>query len=151
MPRPIHLLLVFVLAVAGVACAPVARGAESIWSGLLLATNEAHPAEPASQVAKFYPKLKNIFGYNQYELMGEHVELMDTPSEHWLIPGKEFSLLVNSTKAARPGVHYRLKLELYQEKKMLAGMEASLCGQNLLFIRGPFFGKGQFLIVLLVK
>jgi len=123
----------------------------SIWSGLVLATNEAHPAEIPSELKQYSSQLKNIFGYNQYELMGQHVELMDSPTEHWLVPSKDFSLHVESKKATNPGFHYRLKLDLYQEKKLLAGLEARLCGQNLLFIRGPFYGKGQLIIVLVVK
>ena len=124
----------------------------SIWSGLVLATNEAHPAEIAPELKSYASQLKNIFGYNQYELMGQHVELMDSPTEHWLVPSKDFfSLRVESKKATKAGFHYRLKLDLFQEKKLLAGLEARLCGQNLLFIRGPFYGKGQLVIVLVVK
>jgi hypothetical protein len=95
--------------------------------------------------------LKNIFGYDQFELLGQHTESIDSPTEHWLIPGQDFSLRVNCKKAAKPGFNYRLKLELFQEKKLLADMEARLGGQNMVFIRGPFYGQGQLLIVLIVK
>ncbi|MGB8353216.1 MAG: hypothetical protein WCD79_04960 [Chthoniobacteraceae bacterium] len=144
----------FVLAVAlvaGMCLAPASRADETVWSGLVLATTVEHPAEAPLELKKYAGQLKDIFGYNQYQLMGQHVEVMDSPSEHWLIPSKDFSLCVTARKASKPGFNYRLKLDLFQEKKLLAGMEGRLSGQNLLFIRGPAYGDGQLIIVLVVK
>jgi len=135
----------------GVCGARASQPDPSIWSGLVLATTEEHPKETPAELKKYASQLKDIFGYNQYELMGQHVEVMDDPTEHWLIPSKDFSLLVSSVKATKPGFNFRLKLDLYQEKKLLAGMEARLCGRNVLFIRGPLYGDGQLIIVLVVK
>src|SRR2546422_791539 len=80
-----------------------ARGGdeESIWSALVFATNQEHPKEPASDLLAFKTKLENVFGYNQFELLSKHRELIDDPNEHWLIPGKDFSLRVDSKKASK--------------------------------------------------
>jgi hypothetical protein len=142
---------VFLVLMLGACFSPKLSAGESIWSGLVLATNEEHPAETAPELKKYTAQLKDIFGYNHYELIGHHVELMDNDNEHWLVPGKDFALLVESKKATKPGYHYRLKLDLYQEKKLLATMDSRLCGQNLLFIRGPYYGKGELVIILVVK
>jgi hypothetical protein len=142
--------LLLLLALLGVGGTSVSRAEESIWSALVLATNEEHPAAISTDIEKYGKQLKSIFGYNQYELLGQHVEMMNNPSEHWLIPSKDFFLQVESKKSEKPGF-YRLKLDLYEEQKLLAGMEARLSGQNLLFIRGPFYGKGQLIIILMMK
>lgn len=121
----------------------------SIWSALVCATNEEHPKEAPPELRKFESKLKNVFGYNQFELVGQHTERMDDPAERWLIPSKDFSLHVTSQTAAGNG--YVLKLEMFQEARPLAKFEARLGPQSPLFIRGPLYGRGQLIIVLLVK
>jgi len=78
------------------------------------------------------------------------MELMDSPDEHWLIPRKDFFLSVDSKKSEKPGF-YRIKMDLYEEQKLLAQMDARISGQNLLFIRGPYYGKGLIIIVLMMK
>jgi len=144
-------VIVFLAVTLGVFSVCSARAEDSLWSGLILATTEDHPAPIPPELKKYVTQLNNIFGYNQYELMGKHVELMDNEHEHWLLPGRDFAVLVDSKKATKPGIHYRLKIDLYQEKNLLATMEGHLCGQNLLFIRGPYYGKGELIIMLLVK
>lgn len=145
-----RLLVVVMLGAAMTRTASAAD--DSIWSGLVLATNEpAAEVKTSPELKKFSDQLKNIFGYNQYELLGQHTEVMNDQDEHWLIPGKDLYLSVNSHKAAKPGYNYRLKLQFFQEQQLLARMDARLSGQNLLFIRGPLCGKGQLVIVLVVR
>ena len=143
-------VLVLISTAMGGIFVPSSRATDSIWSALVLATNDEHPRPPEPALEKYYQKLKRIFGYNQFELLGEHLEMMDSPYEHWLIPRKDFSLHVDSEKAVKPGF-FRIKLDLYQEEKLLAEIEARIAGQNLLFIRGPEYGKGQIVIILLTK
>ena len=145
-----YFALAFALMV-GMCLTPALRADESIWSGLVLAKTVDKPGEIPPELKKYAGQLKDIFGYNQYELMGQHIELMDNPYEHWLIPSKDFSLRVSARKALKPGFNYHLKLDLFQENKLLAGMEGRLCGQNLLFIRGPAYDDGQLILVLVVK
>jgi hypothetical protein len=144
-------LALFCLSIAlGGIFIPATQAEDSIWSGLVLGTNEEHPKEASSGLEKYYTKLKSIFGYNQYELMGQHTEMMNSPYEHWLIPRKDFSLCVDSKKSEKPGF-FKIKLDFYAEEKLLAEIEARISGQNLLFIRGPEYGKGQIIIILLMK
>ena len=142
-----HAALFFLLA-----CAPfahAAHAANTVWSGFVFATNAEHPKAPSPELAKFAAQLRGVFGYNQYELIGQHEEVMDNAFERWMIPSKDFSLLVKSKKIDKG--NYRLRLQFFQEKKMLAEMDAKLAGHNLLFIRGPLYAKGQLIIVLSVK
>src|SRR5436309_3472564 len=86
-----------------------------MWSAIVLATNEEKPKSPAAEIVPFKSKLQGIFGYNQFELIGQHTEVMDDPYEHWLIPSKRFSLHASSRKAAQSG--YFVHLQLYHERK----------------------------------
>jgi hypothetical protein len=146
------LLLAVIVAGIGFLFAPEARSQESIWSGLVLGTNQEHPKPAPPALERYWAKLKNIFGYNQYELLGEHLEVLTGAGEHWLIPRKDFFLRVDSHRGERPG-YYSMKMDFYQEKNLLGQMEASVSGssQNVVFIRGPEYDSGRIIIILLVK
>jgi hypothetical protein len=115
-----------------------------IWSGLVLATNPAHPSQVPEGLRKYAEKLKNIFGYNQFELVGESSEKMDDPGERWLIPSKDFCLSVK--QRSQPGGNY--EIALFQNRRRLAAFETHLNPRSPLFIRGPLYAGGQLVIVL---
>lgn len=119
-----------------------------VWSGLIYATNEKSPAPAPKELAPFGSKLQNVFGYNQFQLLSQHREIMDSQSEHWLIPGNEFNLRVDTQKAHGK---YLLNLQLYLEKRLLVQTEAKLARQSPLFLRGPLYADGQLIIVLVVE
>jgi len=118
----------------------------AIWSGLVLATNDAHPAEAPAKLRKYADKLRNIFGYNQFELVGEASDKMDDPYERWLIPSKDFYLRVRNHM--EPGQRRRMKIALFQNRHQLAEFETHLTPESPLFIRGPLYARGQLVIVL---
>jgi len=113
-----------------------------------MATNEEKPASVPLELAAIEDKLKSMFGYNQFALVGQHIESMDQPSERWLVPSDVFCLRVNSK---RGGKNYQLKLQLFQRTKMLTEFDANVTCQSPLVIRGPLCGKGQLLFVLMVQ
>jgi hypothetical protein len=119
----------------------------AIWSALVLATNDAHPAAAPAKLGKYAAKLKNIFGYNQFELIGEHSERMDEPNEGWLVPSKDFCLSVRTHNV--PGEQpYPMKIALFQNRRRLVEFEPHLSPESPLFIRGPLYAGGQLIIVL---
>jgi len=129
---------------------PPARAMDSIWSGIVLATNVPQTkVETSPEVARLHNELKNLFGYSQFRLIREHTELMDSPVERWLLPGKSFSLRVSSAKKVEMG--YRLHLQIFEDKEMLAETDARLGMQSPVFIRGPLCGRGQLVFILLVR
>ena len=137
-------------AVAGAADSPSPPPAPRIWSGVVLATNGPHPGQAPERLRKYAGKLKNIFGYNQYELIGESSARMDDPNERWLVPSKDFSLSVRNQ--AVPGSrHPPTKISLFQGKHRLAEFETNLSAERPLFIRGPFYAGGQLVIVVHVR
>jgi hypothetical protein len=134
-------------ATARAAAAP-SPASPRIWSGLILATNPAHPAQAPEDLRKIAGKLKNIFGYNQFDLIGQYSEKMDDPSERWLIPSKDFYLSVKTQSG--PGGNYPMKIVLFQNRRRLAELETHLGPDSPLFIRGPLYAGGQLVIVLRV-
>jgi hypothetical protein len=133
-------------------CEAAGPGAEAsppphaIWSGLVFATNDPHPTQAPERLRQFAQKLKNIFGYNQFELVGEYAEKMGDPFERWLIPSKDFSLSVKTHN--EPGQRYRTRIVLFQNRQRLAEFETHLNPDSPLFIRGPQYAGGQLVIVL---
>jgi hypothetical protein len=117
-----------------------------IWSGLVLATNGPHPGEPPEHLRKVAGKLKDIFGYNHFEIVGEYSEKVDDNGERWLVPSKDFYMSVRS--GAGPGANHPMKIVLFQSRRRLAELEAHLGPDSPLFIRGPQYAHGQLIIVL---
>ncbi len=127
----------------------VARADDAIWSALVLATNETKPMPPPAELQKFSGRMRNVFGYNQFEIIGSHTELMDDRTECWLVPSKSFSLRVKAKEGERD--ERTLSLQLFQKETLLVETKAHLGQQSPLFIRGPLYGTGQLIIVLSVK
>lgn len=121
---------------------------DDLWGGLILATNEANPAELPHELHGQERRL-GAFGYNQFRLLGQNHKMVPTGTEDWLVPGRSFSLKVD-TKHPLPNGGYALGLQLFQQKKMLVEADVNLQPGYPLFIRGPMIGRGQLIIMLMV-
>jgi hypothetical protein len=118
-----------------------------LWSGLILATNPAHPAPAPGRLQRYYGKLKHIFGYNQYDLVGESSQKLDGVNERWLIPSKDFYMSVVPHNGPGPAGRYPAKVTLFETRRKVAEFETHLSPDSPLFIRGPQYGGGQLFIV----
>jgi len=127
---------------------PVQAANDVVWSALIYASTEKNPSPPPIELATFSQKLQRIFGYNQLQLLSQHREIMDNQIEHWLLPGAGFYLLVDSKKARE---NHLLTLQLYQEKRLVVRTVALLARQSPIFLKGPLYGEGQLIMVLLVE
>lgn len=143
-----RLCLSLLLLLGALGVRPVRAAEDTIWSGLIYATNETAPSPAPREIAAYDAKLQHIFGYNQLVLLGQHREQMDAPLEHWMLPGKGVSLLVSAKRARE---NYLLDVQLYQENRMAVRTVALLARQSPIFLRGPLYGEGQLIIVLAVQ
>lgn len=137
----------------GEATAPSAvSGSDKIWSAVILATKPPVPKADPPELSEFVPRLKRVFGYTQYEVIGATTEKIGDKSESWLVPSRNFWLEVKArrvaSKEARGG--YLLNLHFFQDKRPILETEAKLAPGSPLFIRGPQHGSGQVIIVLQV-
>jgi hypothetical protein len=146
--RPVLLLgLWLALALGG---ADAARGSQTVWSGLVIANNVAHPEETPMELRRVEETLKELFGYNQFTVIGQSKNSLVTGAEDWAATSKYFSLHVDS-KEGNDKTGYRLDLKLYQEKSLLLETEAKLSKASPLIIKGPLVGDGQLILLLVVQ
>ena len=143
--HPFPLLVATLLLVANL---PAAQ-AQEIWGALVLGTSQEHPPDPPEELQPFAASLYKVFGYNRLDLMGQNARTLEKKGECWVIPSKELFLRVRSKRAARN--RHELNLQLYHGKKLLVESEARLAPGKPLLIRGPEWGVGQLIILLVVR
>jgi len=143
--RPLLLAMLIVLASSAVS----ANAAHVVWSGLVIAENVPQPAPIPPELTKLEQTLKDLFGYNQFELIGQSDKTLKTGEEDWLANSKYFGLHVDARGENDAG--YTLNLKLYKENEVLLETDANLSKSSPLVIKGPQVGSGQLLLVLVVK
>jgi hypothetical protein len=143
------LLLFSVLATLTLASAQATHASENVWSGLVIANNVAKPEPTPPELIRIQHTLKELFGYNQFKLIGQGKKTLQKGDEDWMAASKYFSLHVDSKGASDTG--YLLNLQLFQEKKLLLETEAKLSKRSPLVIKGPQIGDGQLLLLLFVQ
>src|SRR5918912_1354528 len=126
-----------------------ANAANLVWSGLIIAQNDEHPKPAPPEIAPYEQTLKELFGYNQFEVIGQSRKTLTTGQEDWLATSKYFGLRVDARGADEAG--YDLNLQLYQEKNLLLETNTKLSQSSPLVIKGPQIGGGQLLLVLLIE
>ena len=145
--HPFKFWLLFFL--AGIAAPLSGQAAEDVvWSALIYASTGSAPLPPPPEIAAYSQKLQHIFGYNQFQILNQHRELMESRSENWLIPGKGFYLHVGAQKSRE---NYLLTLQLYQDQRLAVQTIALLAHRSPIFLRGPLSGDGQLIIVVAVE
>jgi hypothetical protein len=129
--------------------APELQGAEMVWSGLVIAQNAAQPQLIPPELTRIERPLKGLFGYNQFQVIGQSRKALKTGQEDWLATSKFFGLHVDARGESEAG--YVLNLKLYKEKELLLETDAKLSKRSPLIIKGPQVGSGQLLLVLVVQ
>ena len=128
---------------------PGLRAAETVWSGLVIAENVAQPESIPPELTRIERLLKELFGYNQFQVIGQSSKTLKTGQEDWLATSKFFGLRVDARGESEAG--YVLNLKLYKEKELLLETDAKLSKPSPLVIKGPQVGSGQLLLVLVVQ
>src|SRR5436190_19380493 len=109
-------LLLLVASAVGLSMATELRGAETVWSGLVIAQNVEQPQPIPSELTRIEQPLKHLFGYNQFQVIGQSQKALKTGQEDWLATSKFFGLHVNAR--GESGAGYLLNLKLYKEKEL---------------------------------
>ena len=144
----IRRVLPWSVAIALIMGAVSAQAEHLVWSGLIIAQNDEHPRPVPAELAPYEGTLKELFGYNQFDIIGQSRKTLATGQEDWLATSKYFALRVDARGADDAG--YDLNLQLYQEKELLLETNTKLSQSSPLVIKGPQVGGGQLLLVLLV-
>jgi hypothetical protein len=142
-------LLVAAVVAFAMSIAWPALGARMVWTGLVIAHNVPQPAPIPGELTKMEQTLKDLFGYNQFEVIAQSTKTLKTGEEDWLASSKYFGLHVDAQGETDAG--YTVNLKLYKEQEMLLETEAKLSPSSPLVIKGPQVGDGQLLLVLKVN
>jgi hypothetical protein len=143
------ILLLGALALMLSSVVPAQAASRTVWSGLVMANNVEKPDPIPAELNQLEEKLKQLFGYNQFKVIGQSQKALVTGTEDWLASSKYFSLHVDSKGSSDAG--YVLTLKLYQEKNLLIETDAKLSKASPFVIKGPQVGDGQLLLVLVVQ
>ena len=111
---PHRLLVSLSAAVALIFSVAVADAGENVWSGIVIANNAAQPAPTPPELTRIEETLRELFGYNQFKLIGQSNKRLEKGDEDWMATSKYFALHVDSKGASDSG--YLLDLQLFQEK-----------------------------------
>lgn len=144
------ILLIGIALVLMMGNAVAARASQVVWSGLVIANNVAQPTPVPAELTRMEGTLKELFGYNQFKVIGQSRKSVVTGSEDWLAQSKYFSLHVDS-KEGSDKAGYLLNLKLFQEQSLLLETEAKLSKASPLIIKGPLVGDGQLILLLIVQ
>jgi hypothetical protein len=125
------------------------RAAQIVWSGLVVAENVSDPSPIPSELSSLEHTLKELFGYNQFQIIGQSRKRLNTGEEDWLASSKYFALHVDAQGESEAG--YSVNLKLYKEKELLLETDTKLSRRSPLVIKGPLVGNGQLLLVLMVE
>jgi hypothetical protein len=125
--------------------------AETVWSGIVMANNVTQPTPIPPELKSVETTLKHLFGYNQFQVIGQSRQTLKTGEEDWVASSKYFSLHIDSKAAAKSAPSYLLNLQLFQEQKLLLETEAKLSKRSPLVIKGPQVGDGQLVLLLVVE
>jgi hypothetical protein len=125
----------------------------SVWGALVFANNDQEP-KAGAKVAEDFPdlakRLGKVFPYKNFEVLGQHTQVVFREYESWVVPSKDVFLKVDSKGAAING-GLNLHLQFWQGQQVLVKTDTRLQPNSPLFIGGPKWRDGQLIFVLLLK
>src|SRR6202023_4264268 len=101
----------------------------------VIAQNVAQPEPIPSELTHIEQTLKALFGYNQFQVIGQSNKTLKTGEEDWLASSKYFALHVDAQGESDAG--YTVNLKLYKEQEILLETDAKLTKRSPLEIKGP--------------
>ncbi len=141
------------------AAAPSANAASDaqVEGYLFFAANDASaPAQEEKVVADaavltaLEGKLKKVFPYSHYHLIGRHTQKVFKEYESWVVPSKDLCLKLDSRgPAAEGGVN--IHLQLWQDTKVLVKSDSVLRADKPIFLGGPNWRTGRLIFVVRLK
>jgi hypothetical protein len=123
--------------------------ADGVWSALVLAANENPPSPVPAELEPYATELRSIFGFNSFYLMGAGAKKIRKGGEEWIVPTRKVFMKIRCLD--RNDGRYRLQIELYVKKRMVANSEVKLSPGTPLYVRGPGYGRGRLVFILAAR
>ena len=130
---------------------------EIVWSGLVMADNAQIPSKVPTELERIEPTLKELFGYNHFDVIGQSRNRLVTGQEDWqAASSKHFVLHVDAQGPNEGGYIVNLKLVQHEtteppSDQLVLETATKLSKRSPLVIKGPQVGGGQLLLVLVVQ
>lgn len=125
----------------------------SVWGALIFANN-AKATELDPKAIEDFPdlakRLGKAFPFTNFELLGQHSQVVFREYESWVVPSKDVFLKVDSKGTAAKG-GLNLHVQFWQGQQVLVKTDTLLQSNSPLFIGGPKWRDGRLIFVLLLK
>lgn len=142
---------------AGEPAAVVAAADVQVEGYLFFAANDATaPAQEekvnaeAAVVGGLENKLKKVFPYTHFHLIGKHTQKVFKEYESWVVPSKDLCLKIDSRGPAEGG-GVNIHLQLWQDTRVLVKSDSVLVHDKPIFLGGPDWRKGRLIFVVRLK
>lgn len=143
--------------VAAPATPPAAASDAQVEGYLFFAANDATaPAQEekvtadAGLLLSLEGRLKKVFPYSHYHLIGKHTQKVFKEYESWVVPSKDLCLKIDSRGPAdHEGVN--VHLQLWQDTKVLVKSDSVLRKDKPIFLGGPDWRGGRLIFVVRLK
>ncbi len=146
LPFGLGLGLLFLVAFCPTAAA---RQGNAVWGGLVFATNQPGQTSGRYDLHPYAKRLRTIFGYQFYELLESDRQLIQPTGVQRLQLGRDYTIRLRFL-GIRPG-GAAFAMELSQGSRRLVASDVVLGRDSPFVIRGPQWGKGQVLFLLMVR
>ncbi len=114
---------------------------------LYLAENTPPALQTLVAPEKLHPRLREVFGFEHYELLKREEINMKSHWEQWVLPRKDFFIRLEPLPG-KPGESSMLDYELYKDGFIVAKGQYEPREGTPLFINGPDFKNGRLIFVL---
>ena len=113
------------------------------------AQEEKIPADAALLIS-LESRLKKVFPFSNYHLIGRHTQKVFKEYESWVVPSKDLCLKIDSRGPAGGG-GVNVHLQLWQDTKVLVKSDAVLLNDKPIFLGGPNWRGGRLIFVVRLK
>ncbi len=142
---------------SGVPAAALAASDAQVEGYLFFAANDAAAppqeekiAADAGVVTALEGRLKKVFPFSHYHLIGRHSQKVFKDYESWVVPSKDLCLKIDSRGPAEGG-GVNMHLQLWQDTKVLVKSDAVLLPGKPIFLGGPAWRGGRLIFVVGLK
>lgn len=104
----------------------------------------------AAVISTLEGRLKKVFPFSHYHLIGRHTQKVFKEYESWVVPSKDLCLKIDSRGPAEGG-GVNVHLQLWQDTKVLVKSDSVLLQDKPIFLGGPNWRGGRLIFVVRLK
>jgi hypothetical protein len=126
----------------------VGHAGEKVRVALYFAENTLPDAHGALASEGLTHRLHEVFGYKHYELVKEEDIELHKSWANWFVPRKDFFVRIEPLPRRDDDDERQIDYEIYKDGFILAKGRYEPSDETPLFINGPDFNQGRFVLVI---